>query len=48
MAKYKISFAGWYIVEADSKEEALGTSVEDFGVEYAEYENIDAEELEGI
>ena len=47
MAKYRVSFTGWYVIEADTEDEAMGTSFEDFGVEYAEYENTDAEELEG-
>lgn len=46
MAKYRVSFSGWYVIEADTEEEALETSVDDFDVEYAEYENTDAEELE--
>ena len=47
MAKYIVSFNGWYIIEADTEAEALGTYIEDFGVEYAEYENTDAEIVEG-
>lgn len=47
MAKYRVSFNGWYVIEADTKEEALNSSADDFDVEYAEWENTDAEELEG-
>lgn len=46
MPKYRVSFSGWYVIEADTEEEALGTAFDDFGVEYAEWENTDVEELE--
>ena len=46
MQKYRVYFEGWYIIEADTEDEALGTSMEDFGVEYAEYENTDVEIVE--
>ena len=45
MPKYRVSFHGWYIIDADTAEDAIGTDIEDFGVEYAEYENTDVEEL---
>lgn len=44
MAKYKVYFKGWYIIEADNKEEAINSSKEDFEVEYAEWENTKAVE----
>lgn len=43
MAKYRVSYVGWYVVEADSVDEALETSREDFEAEYDEWENTDAE-----
>lgn len=46
MAKYKVYYEGWYIIEADSIEEALETDREDAEVEYEEWENTEAEELE--
>lgn len=46
MPKYRVSFNGWYIIEADSIDEAVETSMDDFDVEYAEYENTDAEIVE--
>ena len=47
MAKYKVYYEGWYIIEADSIEEALETDRDDAEVEYEEWENTEAEELEG-
>ena len=44
MAKYRVSYSGWYIVEADSVEEAL-ESDRDFS-EFEEWENTDAEEVQ--
>lgn len=42
MAKYKVYYSGWYIVEADSIDEALETDRDDVEVEYEEWENNDA------
>ena len=47
MPKYRVSFNGWFTVEADTAEEALETDIDDFDVEYVEYENAEAEEWEG-
>ena len=38
--KYKVVYTGWYIIEADSIDEAMGTSRDDFEVEYEEWENV--------
>lgn len=46
MAKYKVYYEGWYIIETDSIEEALETGRDDAEVEYEEWENTEAEELE--
>lgn len=46
MPKFQVFFKGWYIIEEDTMDAAIGTSMEDFGVEYAEYENYHAWELE--
>lgn len=43
MAKYRVSYSGWYIVEADSVEEALDSD-RDYS-EFEEWENTDAEEV---
>lgn len=43
MAKYRVSYSGWYIVEADSVDEALDSDRDDS--EYEEWENTDAEEV---
>lgn len=37
--KYKVFYSGWYIVEADSIDEALETSRDDYEVEYEEWSN---------
>ena len=42
MPKYKVSYSGFYIIEADTIDEAIETSRDDFDVEYEEYENEDA------
>lgn len=47
MAKYKVYYSGWYIVEADTIEEALETDRDDAEVEYEEWGNDDAVFLEG-
>ena len=46
MPKYKVSYSGWYIIEADSEADALETDRDDFDVEYEEYENEEATYLE--
>ena len=46
MAKYKVYYEGFYIVEADTKEEALDTVRSDYEVEFEEWENVEAEEVE--
>lgn len=48
MAKYKVCYEGWYIIEVDSIEEALETDRDNAEVEYEEWENTEAEEWEGI
>lgn len=46
--KYKVFYSGWYIVEADSIDEALlETTRDDYEVEYEEWENVEAEEWGG-
>lgn len=42
MAKYKVYYSGWYIIEADTIDEALETDRDDAGVEYEEWENEEA------
>lgn len=44
MDEYKVYFSGWYIVEADSLEEALETDQDD--AIYAEWQNESAVVLE--
>lgn len=44
MAEYKVFYRGFYIIEADSIDEALETDRGD--AEYEEWENEDAYELE--
>lgn len=47
MAKlFKVSYSGYYIVEADSEEEALETVRDDYEVQYDEWENDSAVVLE--
>lgn len=46
MAKYKVFYEGFYIVEADTEEEALDTARSDYEVEFEEWENVKAEEVE--
>ena len=40
MAEYKVYYSGWYIVEADTIDEAIETDRDD-GI-YEEWENTDA------
>lgn len=46
MAKYKVYYSGWYIVEADTFDEAVETDRYDAEVEWEEWENEDAILLE--
>ena len=46
MAKYKVYYSGWYIIEADDIDEALETDRDDAEVEYEEWENKDAVSFE--
>lgn len=46
MALYKVKYQGYYLIEADSIDEALETCRADFEVEFEEWENIDAEMVE--
>ena len=43
MNKYKVFYEGYYIIEADTIDEALETSRDDYGVEFEEWENTDVE-----
>lgn len=42
MNKYKVYYEGYYIVEADTIDEAIETSRDDYEAEYEEWENTDA------
>lgn len=46
MAKHKVYYSGWYIIEADNIDEALETDRDDAEVEYEEWKNEDAVSLE--
>lgn len=46
MPKYKVYYEGWYIIEADTIDEAIETDRDDAEVEFEEWENTDAKELE--
>lgn len=46
MPKYKVRYEGWFIVEADSIDEALEFDRDDYEVKYEQWENTDAEEWE--
>jgi hypothetical protein len=43
MAIYKVMYEGFYLIEADSIDEAIETDRDNYGVEYEEWENTDAE-----
>ena len=43
MSKYKVFYEGYYIIEADTIDEALESSRDDYEVEFEEWENTDAE-----
>lgn len=45
--KYKVHYSGWFIVEADTIDEAVEIDRDDAEVEYEEWENTEAEVLEG-
>lgn len=46
MAKYKVTYTGYYIIEADSIDEAMETARDDYETEFEEWENISAEVYE--
>lgn len=46
MAQYKVFYKGYYIVEADDVDDAMNTDRDDYGVDFEEWENIYAEEVE--
>ncbi len=43
MALYKVHYEGFYLIEADTIDEAMETSRDDYEVEFEEWENTDAE-----
>lgn len=45
MAKYQVRYSGWYIIEAESAVDAMGTDRDD--CIYEEWENTDAVLVEG-
>lgn len=45
--RYKVLYNGYYIIEADSADEALETDRDDADVEFEEWENTDAEMFDG-
>jgi hypothetical protein len=45
--KYKVFYSGWYIIEAETVDEAVETDRDDAEVEYEEWSNDDAVLLEG-
>ena len=47
MPKYKVYYQGWYIIEADSIDEAYETDRDDAEVVFEEWENYGVDELEG-
>ena len=47
MAKYKVYYTGWYVIEANTIDEACDTSRDDVEVEFEEWENFDAVLIEG-
>lgn len=47
MPKYKVYYCGWYLIEADTIDEAVETDRDDAEVVYEEWENFDAVLLEG-
>lgn len=40
--RYKVYYEGFYIIEADSIDEAMETNRDDVDVEYEEWENVAA------
>lgn len=45
--RYKVYYKGFYFIEADSIDDAIETNKDDFDVEYEEWENVNAEEIDG-
>lgn len=45
--RYKVLYSGYYIIDADSADEALETNRDDAEVEFEEWENTDAEMFDG-
>lgn len=45
MPTYKVSYSGYYIIEADSVDEAMNTCRDDYEAQYEEWQNDDAEEI---
>ena len=43
MGKYKVFYEGYYIIEADTIDEALESSRDDYEVDFEEWENEYAE-----
>lgn len=43
--KYKVFYSGWYIIEADSADDAITTDRDDAESESEEWENHSVEEL---
>ena len=48
MPLYKVSYKGFYIIEAETIDEAMDTDREDYEVQYETWENIDAEEVNDV
>lgn len=46
MGKYKVYYEGFYVIEADTEDEALDTSRDEYDVIFEEWQNLKAEELE--
>ena len=46
MAQYKVFYKGYYIVEADDVDDVMNTDRDDYGVDFGEWENLFAEEVE--
>ena len=42
MTKYKVFYTGWFVVEAETIDEAVEIDRDDCEVEYEEWENTDA------
>ena len=46
MARYKVFYKGYFIIDADDVDEAMNADIDDYGVSSAEWENLYAEEIE--